>query len=107
MTTKEYLSTLRDMYVRLKSLDNYPKEQEQWKLWYNRNVDRIHGMKNSRNAALLEYRYVRGMTWDEITDKLGLVNADYVRRRLHLRALQEFEREYQGFINDYPRKNQV
>lgn len=105
MTAKEYLSSLKDMYLRLKSLEDYPKERQQWKKWYSRNVDRIHGMKNSRHAALLEFRYIDGMTWDEVTNHMGLVNADYVRRALHERALQEFERENPHFRDDFPTKN--
>ena len=44
-------------------------------------------------AALLLNKYVCGLTWEQVTDKLGYKNVDYVKGELHSKALAAFEKE--------------
>lgn len=51
----------------------------------------IHRIRNNTSATLLEEKYINGATWEEITDKLGYKDCDYVRKELHNKALKDFE----------------
>lgn len=99
---KQYLLGVRDIEKRITALEKYPKEQAAAKRFKNTVVNQIHGLQDNRHVALLEYRYIEGMTWDEVTDKMEYYNSDYVRRHLHLAALKEFEKKYPKYEKDYP-----
>lgn len=54
-------------------------------------ITRTIGMvKNHVHAALLQNRYVVGMSWDQIADEIGYSD-DYVKHGLFERAIAEFE----------------
>lgn len=104
MTVKQYLLGVRDIDKRIAALEKYPTEQQTAKNFKATVVKQIHGLQDNRHVALLEYRYVDGLTWDAVTDKLKYYNSDYVRRYLHLAALKEFERNYPKYAEIYPFK---
>lgn len=104
MTVKEYLSSLKYMDMRIKVMSAYPDEQKRLQKWYNLNLDRINGIHNRKYADLLEYRYVKCLKWNEITEKLGEKSDAYVRRVIHKRALEAFAAKYPDYIKDYPFK---
>lgn len=51
----------------------------------------IHRIRNNTFATLLEDKYINGLTWDQITEKLGYMDSDYVRKELHCKALRDFD----------------
>lgn len=101
---KTYLSSLKHLYMRIKSLSSYPKEQERLKKWYWTNVERIHQLRDSRASTLLEYRYISCMTWREIADRMGYDDEAYTRRCLHDQSLKAFIRQFPDYYSDYPFK---
>lgn len=104
MTVKQYLLGVRNIDMRIKALAEYPQEQQKFLDFKATASEQIHGMRDNRHMALLEYRYLKGMTWGEVTDELGYHDADYVRRCLHMASLKEFESENPNFQNYYPLK---
>lgn len=102
MTVKQYLLGVRNIEMRIKVMDEYPQEQARLREFKAIVTRQIHGLHDNRHAALLECRYLKGMTWSEVTDKLGYYDADYVRRCLHLASLKEFEWQYPHYEDFYP-----
>ena len=52
----------------------------------------IMAVKDPIYITLLHDRYIELMSWDEITVDLGLSNDQYVRGKLHQKALREIRR---------------
>lgn len=102
MTVKQYLLGVRNIEMRIASLDDYPQEQAKLREFKGIVANQIHGLHDNRHAALLEYRYLKGLTWGEVTDRLGYYDADYVRRCLHAASLKEFEQQYPHYEDFYP-----
>lgn len=52
-------------------------------------TDEIENMEDNQLKALITYRYVSGLKWEDVAAKLNL-SETHVKSHLHLRALNEF-----------------
>ena len=52
-------------------------------------TDEIENMKDEQMKALITFRYISGMKWEDVAAKLNL-SETHVKSHLHLRALNEF-----------------
>lgn len=106
MTVKQYLLGVKNIDMRIESLNGYPQEQKKLRAFKETVTNQIHGLRDNRHATLLEYRYLQGLKWSEVTDKLKYPDADYVRRHLHATSLREFEMQYPNYEDFYPLKEE-
>ena len=51
---------------------------------------KLYKMADHELASLLKYRYVDGLTWREVANRLHTTKG-YVRNKMHLKALKEFK----------------
>lgn len=59
----------------------------------------INRIKDNALAALLMNKYVCGLAWEEVAEKIDK-NVDYTKSDLHSKALSEFEK-----VNQIPHEN--
>lgn len=58
ITVKQYLQLLQDIDIRIDVLERYPQGQKEIIDYKKKAVEQIHKVRNSKHAALLEYRYM-------------------------------------------------
>ena len=120
MTAEEYLSQIRDIDLRIRSLEgemndseleadpDYRKEladriaenishAKELKL---RIRSEIQNVKDNRLCTLLSEKYVRGRSWEQVADALGMKSVKHVREGLHLQALEAFRQANINFFEN-------
>lgn len=65
------------------------KQKDSLRITIIREIDRI---PNNMLSTLLTNKYANGMTWGQITESIGKTDEDHVRKFLHSKALEEFEK---------------
>ena len=72
-------------------IDELVDQRAQAQKIMNNIISEIEEVEDSGCRVLLFYRYIIGLKWEEIAEKLK-VNEDYCRNGLHYKALEEFKK---------------
>lgn len=115
MTAETYLMQVKDIDLRIRSLqgelkdcanegdEKYAQELrsrintdiEQYKKLKLRIREEIQLLRDNRLSTLLSEYYIRGRSWEQVTEALGKKDIKNVRTTLHEKALKLFEETYQ------------
>lgn len=118
LTTVEYLSQIKDIDLRIRSLEgelnDISEEDEEYadelceriRADVNRLKkvrlmirDQIQGLGDNRSVVLLMEYYVRGKSWEQVTAAVGMKSVKHVRTGMHIKALRQFESKYKKFFS--------
>ena len=112
MTTIEYLEQIKDIDLRIRSLEGELHDAE-WKVdkeyqeeligRIKADIDKqkrirltirqqIQELGDNRSIVLLTEYYVRGRSREQVTDALGMRSVKHVREGMHARAISLFEK---------------
>lgn len=120
MTTQEYLMQVKDIDLRIRSLegelndsDNEEDEEyaeelrnriesniEQYKELRTTIREQIQQLKDNRSAVLLTEYYVRGRSWEQVAAALDMRDVRNVRKGMHKKALQLFSNLFQNIYEN-------
>ena len=110
ITPEEYLMQIKDIGLRIKSLEGELRDTEaeedaeyaeelstrisediaRYKELRLRIRDEIQQISDNRLSCLLTEYYVRGKTWEMVAEAIGVKDAKWTRTRLHDKALKLF-----------------
>jgi len=110
MTPEQYLMQVKDLNLRIRSLEgelaDAKKEKdseyaaeleiiikddiEKYKSARYKIREEIQQIGNTRFSVLLTEYYIRGKSWEQVAKALGLSDAKWVRKTLRERALKSF-----------------
>lgn len=110
MTVEEYLSQITDIDLRIRSLESefddaedecdeeyrlelqgrIVQNLEQAKKLKLRIREEIQRVPNHKLCTLLMERYVRGRSWEQVADALGIQSEKYAREGLRVKAIVAF-----------------
>lgn len=60
-------------------------------------IDLLKGIRDNRFADILYWRYMQGLSWDEVSEKTFI--SQRWMMKLHPEALKAFERKYKNLLN--------
>lgn len=120
MTTQEYLMQVKDIDLRIRSLegelndsDNEEDEEyaeelrkriesdiEQYKKLRTTIREQIQQLKDNRSAVLLTEYYVRGRSWEQVAAALDMRDVRNVRKGMHKKALLLFSNLFQNIYEN-------
>lgn len=123
MTPEQYLMQVRDINLRIRSLNGELKDAENendeeyaklLKEQIQKDIDKfkelklrirneIGKLKDHRMSALLTNYYVRDMSWEMVAAELNM-NEKYVRDKLRVKAIKAFAAEYPKYFVKSPEK---
>ena len=118
MTAQEYLMQIKDIDLRIRSLegelnDSDAEEDEEYadelRARIESDIERYKGLRtaireqiqqlrDNRSATLLTEYYVRGRSWEQVAAALDMKDVRNVRRGMHKKALKQFSNL---FLNNY------
>ena len=118
MRAEEYLSQVKDIDLRIRSLqgelrdyDNEADEEyaqelrskvyadiEQYKKLRIRIREEIQSLADNQYSTLLSEYYIRGRSWEQVTDAIGKKDIKNVRDNIHGKALEAFEKAYPKYF---------
>ncbi|MBR4627770.1 MAG: hypothetical protein IKO47_08740 [Ruminococcus sp.] len=118
LTTVEYLSQIKDIDLRIRSLEGelHDTECEADKEYQEELISRIRAdiekykrikltirqqiqeLGDNRSSVLLTEYYVRGKSWEQVADALGMKSIKHVREGMHKRAIELFSKKYEKII---------
>lgn len=118
MRAEDYLIQVKDIDLRIRSLkgelsdcDNEVDEEyaqelrskicsdiEQYKQLRLRIREEIQALTDNQYSTLLSEYYVRGKSWEQVTDALGKKDIKNVRDNVHSKALAAFEMAYPKYF---------
>lgn len=118
MTVETYLLQVKDIDLRIRSLQGelyecrrdgdeaYVKELEssitanieKYQSLKLRIRDEIQSLDDNRYVTLLSEYYVKGKSWEDVTEALGKKDTKHVRTTLHERALKSFSEKFSKFF---------
>lgn len=110
MRANEYLSQVKDIDLRIRSLegelsdcDNEADEEyarelrsriftdiEQYKQLKLRIREEIQALADNQYSTLLSEYYIRGRSWEQVADAIGKKDIKNVRENIHRRACEAF-----------------
>lgn len=122
MTPEQYLMQVRDINLRIRSLNGElldaenENDEEYAKLLkeqIQKDIDRfkelklrirseIGKIKDHKLSALLTNYYVRDMSWELVAAELNM-NEKYVRDKLRVKAIKAFAAEYPNYFMKIPK----
>lgn len=117
MTTVEYLSQIKDIDLRIRSLEgelhDIADEDEEYADELSERIrsdvehlkrvrlmirEQIQGLGDNRSIVLLTEYYVRGKSWEQVAAALNLRSIKNVREGAHRKALNLFEEKYRKIL---------
>lgn len=110
MTAEEYLSQITDIDLRIRSLEGElsdseleadPEYRKELAERIGENIAHakelkmriraeIQNVQDNRLCTLLSEKYVRGRSWEQVADAVGMKSVKHVREGLHSQALEAF-----------------
>lgn len=120
MTTQEYLMQIKDIDLRIRSLegeldDSDVEEDEEYADELRARIlsdmerykelrfvirEQIQELKDNRSATLLTEYYLRGRSWDQVAAALGMKSVKNVRTGMHTKALEQFSELFQNIYEN-------
>ena len=120
MRAEKYLSQVEDIDLRIRSLkgelrdceneadEEYARELrgrirtdiEQYKQLKLHIREEIQALGDNRLSTLLSERYIRGRTWEQVTEAIGLKDIKNVRVKIHQAALEAFEQAHPEYFSE-------
>ena len=70
-----------------------------------RAIREINRIPDSMYASVLIDKYINGYTWERVAKNIGFQNEDYVRKILHAKALESFEKNNPETTRKSPEKS--
>lgn len=118
MTVQEYLLQVKDIDLRIRSLEgelndtvceedeDYASELrariavdiELYKKLRVRIREQIQQLRDNRSVVLLTEYYVRGKSWEQVAAALDMKSIKHVREGLHSKALEQFSEKFENYF---------
>ncbi len=120
MTAEEYLSQITDIDLRIRSLEGElsdseleadPEYRKELAERIGENIVRakelklriraeIQNVQDNRLCTLLSEKYVRGRSWEQVADAVGMKSVKHVREGLHSQALEAFRQANENIFEN-------
>lgn len=120
MTAEEYLSQITDIDLRIRSLEGElsdseleadPEYRKELAERIGENIVRakelklrirseIQNVQDNRLCTLLSEKYVRGRSWEQVADAIGMKSVKHVREGLHSQALEAFRQANENIFEN-------
>lgn len=118
LTPEDYLMQVKDISMSIKCLEGELQDAEKEhdteyaedrceklrarirkrKELLSRIDEEIHSLPDNRLSALLGEYYIRGRSWEEVGETIGIKDSKWVRTRLHEKALKLFAAHYPKYF---------
>ena len=118
MTPEDYLMQVKDISMSIKCLEGELQDAEKEhdteyvedrceklrarirkrKELLSRIDEEIHSLPDNRLSALLGEYYIRGRSWEDVGETIGIKDSKWVRTRLHEKALKLFAAHYPKYF---------
>lgn len=118
MTPEDYLMQVKDIDLRIRSLEGelhdseviedleyaqelrqrIEKDKKRYELIKLRIRDEIQQIGDNKLSALLTEYYVRGRSWEQVTEALGVRSVKNTRENLRAAALKKFAEKYPQYF---------
>ena len=120
MMVEEYLSQITDIDLRIRSLEGElsdseleadPEYRKELAERIGENIvcakelklrirSEIQNVQDNRLCTLLSEKYVRGRSWEQVADAVGMKSIKHVREGLHSQALEAFRRANENIFEN-------